>query len=52
MVFGAAAAIWYVKGMHASHPGGPRKHRILREPQWEDATHYIPKGWRCAVALR
>lgn len=43
-------AVWYRVGMHASHPGGPRPHRILREPAWSDKTWQLPPGWRCAVA--
>lgn len=42
--------LWYAYGMHASHPGGPRKHRIIREPMWEDREFHVQRGWRCAVA--
>ena len=42
--------LWYRFAMHASHPGGARAHRILREPQWPDKTWYINAGWRCEVA--
>ena len=48
--FLAVLVFWCIYGMHASHPGGPRKHRILREPQWEDREFHVPRGWRCAVA--
>ena len=41
---------WWLCGTHTSHPGGPRAHRILREPQWPDKTWYVDAGWRCAVA--
>ena len=41
---------WWLFGTHTSHPGGPRAHRILREPQWPDKTWYVDAGWRCAVA--
>jgi hypothetical protein len=46
----AIATLWYKYGMHASHPGGPRKHRILREPQWEDREFHVQRGWKCAVS--
>ena len=48
----AAALIFasWLFGTHTSHPGGPREHRILREPQWPDKTWYVDAGWRCAVA--
>lgn len=45
-----AALLWYLTAMHASHPGGPRAHRILREPQWEDRAWQLDAGWRCEVA--
>lgn len=45
-----ALACYYFAGMHASHPGGARAHRILREPQWADKAHHLDAGWRCAVA--
>ena len=48
-----------------SHPGGPRAHRIRRQPRWDDRTSHAAGGaseyaaggddgdeveWRCAVA--
>ena len=33
-----------------SHPGGPRAHRILRQPQWADKAWPAPTGWRCEVS--
>ena len=44
--------VWYVRGMHASHPGGPRKHRILREPQWPDKEWHIDQGWHIIILWR
>tara|TARA_B100000795_G_scaffold64124_1_gene43272 strand:- start:1387 stop:2217 length:831 start_codon:yes stop_codon:yes gene_type:complete len=41
---------WWLRAAHTSHPGGPRAHRILREPQWPDKTWHVDAGWRCAVA--
>lgn len=46
----ALLACYYFLGSHASHPGGPREHRIMREPQWADKAHHLDAGWRCAVA--
>ena len=45
-----ALLLWYRYGMHASHPGGPRAHRIMREPAWADKMWELPCEWRCAVA--
>lgn len=46
----AALAVWWRFGTGVSHPGGPRPHRILREPQWADKTWPAPLGWRCEIA--
>jgi len=46
----AVGLVWYVFAMHASHPGGPRPHRILREPQWPNRTWHFEAGWSCEVA--
>ena len=56
-VFGAAVAFialiafWqlYLRA-GVSHPGGPRAHRIMREPQWANKTWPAPTGWRCEVS--
>ena len=46
----ALAILFYFFGPLVSHPGGPRAHRILREPQWADKTWYVDGGWKCEVA--
>lgn len=46
----ALLGLWYRFRIHASHPGGPRAHRILREPQWANKTSHLDAGWRCEVA--
>ena len=53
MTLGAIAlvlAIWHFSRAGVSHPGGPRAHRILREPQWANKTWVFDAGWRCAIA--
>ena len=43
--------LWYcLIPSRTSHPGGPRKHRIMREPQWANKVWHVQRGWRCAVA--
>ena len=44
------SVLWYLLSPAVSHPGGPRAHRILREPQWPDKTWPAPTGWRCSIA--
>lgn len=46
----AALALWHAFGAATSMPGGPREHRIEREPSWPDKTWHMDAGWRCAVA--
>ena len=46
----ASLALFHRLMPGVSHPGGPRAHRILREPQWPDKTWHAPAGWRCEVA--
>ena len=51
LVLLALLALWhFFLGTGTSHPGGPRAHRILREPQWADKTWPAPEGWWCEVA--
>jgi hypothetical protein len=34
-----------------SHPGGPRAHKIQRQPKWDEHSTTVHSGtWRCAVA--
>lgn len=53
LLLGIAAllfCVWHFSRLGVSHPGGPRAHRILREPQWADKTWKMDAGWRCAIA--
>ena len=50
VVLAVAVLLWYFLWPCVSHPGGPRAHRILREPQWADKTWYLDGGWRCEIA--
>ncbi|KAL1514656.1 hypothetical protein AB1Y20_003746 [Prymnesium parvum] len=54
MVCGALVGLflcWYASTPSlVSHPGGPRAHRILRQPQWPDKEWRLDRGWHCAVA--
>ena len=29
-----------------SMPGPPRKHRIFRQPKWDNKEHFVNKGWK------
>lgn len=45
---------WHYLLPGVSHPGGPRPHKIQRQPQWENKATSLPSSvvskWRCVVA--
>ena len=50
VVVAALVALLVFSRPGVSHPGGPREHRILREPQWADKEWHLDAGWRCEIA--